>query len=30
MLIKDDKFAPVVYNSRMLELKVSYPLLQKK
>jgi len=29
MLIKGDKFAPVVYNSRMLQFKVSYPLWQK-
>lgn len=29
MLIEGIKFAPVVYKSRMLQLKVSYPLWQK-
>ena len=29
MLVEGDKFAPVVYNSRMLQFKVSYPLWQK-
>ena len=29
MLVEGDKFAPVVYKSRMLQFKVSYPLWQK-
>lgn len=29
MLVEGDKFAPVVYNSRMLQFKVSYPLWSK-